>query len=195
MKSHLKNKSYKQSKNEHKNSVIRNWKIFAGFIAIVLVAFLLAKTNHAEAEAVEKAVIGKSVGDFALQDLNGKSIQLSDYDGKTVLINAWATWCPPCRAEMPDLENYYQLHRNSGFEILAINAGDTPEQAAAFVNSTGLSFTILLDQDLHVLEGLGINGFPTSILIDPDGIIRYIHIGMLRPADLELHVTPILKGE
>ena len=194
MKSHSKNKTFKQNKHKQKNAVIRNWKIFAGIIAIVLVAILLTKTNHTEAEAVKIAVIGKSVGDFTLLDLSGNSIQLSDYEGKTVLINSWATWCPPCRAEMPDLENYYQLHRDDGFEILAINAGETQEQAAAFVNFTSLSFPVLLDPDFHVLEGLGISGYPTSILIDADGIVKYIHIGMFRPVDLDLHITPVIEG-
>ncbi len=194
MNNHKNTASHRQSSKKQKKVKIRNWKIFAGFIAILLVTILLANTNHAEAESVEIAVNGKPVGDFTLPDLSGNSIQLSEFKGKSVLINAWATWCPPCRAEMPDLENYYQEHKDDGFEIVAINAGDTQEQAAAFVNSTGLSFTILLDQDLHILQGLGISGFPTSILIDPNGIVKYIHIGMLRPADLDIHITPLLEG-
>ncbi len=189
------NKSKKgKSQQKVNNSILRNWKIFAGLIAIVFVAVLLAKTDHAEAEKIEMAVIGKSVGDFSLMDLDGKTVHLSDYKGKTVLINAWATWCPPCRAEMPDLENYYRQQKNNDFVILAINAGDTLEQAQGFVRSNNLSFPVLLDPDVEILQALGITGFPTSILIDPDGIVKYIHIGMFRPDDLDINISPYLKG-
>ena len=176
------------------NPILRNWKIFAGLIAIIFVVILLAKTDHAEAEKIEMAVIGRSVGDFSLLDLDGKTVHLSDYKGKTVLINAWATWCPPCRAEMPDLENYYRQQKDNNFVILAINAGDTLEQAQGFARSNNLSFPVLLDPDVEILQALGITGFPTSILIDPDGIVKYIHIGMFRPNDLDINISPYLKG-
>lgn len=186
----------KKGKSQQKgnNPIIRNWKIFAGIIAIIFVVILLAKTDHAEAEKIEMAVIGKSVGDFSLMDLDGKTVHLSDYKGKTVLINAWATWCPPCRAEMPDLENYYRQQKDNDFVILAINAGDTLEQAQGFVRSNNLSFPVLLDPEVEILQALGITGFPTSILINPDGIVKYIHIGMLRPDDLDINISPYLKG-
>jgi peroxiredoxin len=186
----------KKSKEEKKanHTKIRNWKIVGGLVAILLVVILLANTDHTQAEKIETAVIGKSVGDFSLLDLDGNSVHLSDYKGKTVLINAWATWCPPCRAEMPDLEHFYQLQKDNDFVILAINAGDTLEQAQGFVRSNNLSFPVLLDPDVRTLEALGITGFPTSILIDPDGIVKYIHIGMFRPSDLELRISPFLKG-
>jgi len=174
------------------NTIIRNWKIFAGIVAILFVVILLAKTDHTEAEKIEMAVIGKSVGDFSLMDLDGKTVHISDYKGKTVLINAWATWCPPCRAEMPDLENYYRQQKDNNFVILAINAGDTLEQAQGFVRSNNLSFPVLLDPDIKTLDALGITGFPTSILIDPDGIVKYIHIGMFRPDDLDFNISPYL---
>ena len=176
------------------NPILRNWKIFAGLIAIIFVVILLAKTDHAEAEKIEMAVIGRSVGDFSLLDLDGKTVHLSDYKGKTVLINAWATWCPPCRAEMPDLENYYRQQKDNNFVILAINAGDTLEQTQGFARSNNLSFPVLLDPDVQILQALGITGFPTSILIDPDGIVKYIHIGMFRPDDLDINISPYLKG-
>ena len=189
------NKNNNRKKQQKANNPIaRNWKIFAGIIAIVFVVILLAKTDHAEADKIEMAVIGKSVGDFSLMDLDGKTVHLSDYKGKTVLINAWATWCPPCRAEMPDLENYYRQQKENNFVILAINAGDTLEQAQGFVRSNNLSFPVLLDPDVEILQALGITGFPTSILIDPDGIVKYIHIGMFRPDDLDINISPYLKG-
>ncbi len=72
-------------------------------------------------------------------------MRLSDYAGKVVLLNAWATWCPPCKAEMPDLNAYYHAHQDEGFVILAINAGDSASVAAAFADQIGLSFPVLLD--------------------------------------------------
>lgn len=193
MKMNMGNNSKKSdAKATEKQRIKRNWKITAGILALIFVAVMLANTNHAEAETLEMAVIGQSVGNFSLEDLDGNLVGLSDYKGKTVLINAWATWCPPCRAEMPDLERYYQNHAEDGFVILAINAGDSREDAQGFVTSNHLSFPVLLDQDLEVLQGLGISGFPTSILIDSNGIVQYIHIGMFRPDDLELKITPHL---
>ena len=194
MKTTGKKNNNRKKQQKANNPIARNWKIFAGIIAIVFVVILLAKTDHAEADKIEMAVIGKSVGDFSLMDLDGKTVHLSDYKGKTVLINAWATWCPPCRAEMPDLENYYRQQKENNFVILAINAGDTLEQAQGFVRSNNLSFPVLLDPDVEILQALGITGFPTSILIDPDGIVKYIHIGMFRPDDLDINISPFLKG-
>jgi thiol-disulfide isomerase/thioredoxin len=154
---------------------------------------LLISFQFSQQEGVQKATLGKSVGDFALSDLEGETIHLSDYQGKFVLLNAWATWCPPCRAEMPDLNEFYQTHQDKGFEILAINAGETRDTAAQFANSLGLGFKVILDSDGKVLNGLGITGFPTSILIDPEGKVAMIHIGMIFPEDLNKKVLPFLQ--
>ena len=94
---------------------------------------------------------------------------------------------------MPDLNKFHQVHQARGFEILAINAGETREIAAQFADTYGLGFKIVLDSDSNVLNSLGITGFPTSILIDPQGKVAMIHIGMIFPEDLNNKVLPLLK--
>ncbi|PKO04155.1 MAG: thiol-disulfide oxidoreductase [Chloroflexi bacterium HGW-Chloroflexi-3] len=181
----------KPVKNKKKRN--RNVQIFVGMVVVLMVSVLLLSLQNSQQAGIQKAILGKSVGDFALTDLEGETIHLSDYQGKYVLLNAWATWCPPCRAEMPDLNEFYQAYQDKGFEILAINAGETRDIAAQFADSLGLEFKVVLDSDGTVLNGLGITGFPTSILIDPDGKVAMIHIGMIFPEDLNNKVLPFLK--
>ncbi|MDO9087470.1 MAG: TlpA disulfide reductase family protein [Anaerolineaceae bacterium] len=181
----------KSVKNKKKQN--RNVQIIIGAVVILLVSVLLLSSQISQQDGIQKAVQGKSVGDFTLLDLDGETIHLSDYQGKYVLLNAWATWCPPCRAEMPDLNEFHQAHQDKGFEILAINAGETRDMAAKFADSLGLGFKVVLDSDGKVLNGLGITGFPTSILIDPQGKVAVIHIGMIFPEDLNKKVLPFLQ--
>jgi len=181
----------KPVKNKKKQN--RNVQIIVGIVVVLMVSVLLLSLQNSQQAGVQKAIQGKSVGDFALTDLEGETIHLSDYQGKYVLLNAWATWCPPCRAEMPDLNAFHQAHQDKGFEILAINAGETRDIAAQFAVSLGLGFKVVLDSDGTVLNGLGITGFPTSILIDPEGKVAMIHIGMIFPEDLNNKVLPFLQ--
>jgi peroxiredoxin len=173
---------------------IRNIGIGIGaFLLIIAIAFLF--TSKAPAQAVGPAKIGQPLSNFRLTDINGQSVQLTNYAGKVVLVNAWATWCPPCKAEMPDLNAYYQTHQEEGFVLLAVNAGDTLSQASAFANQAGLAFPVLLDDDLYVLNGLGIHSFPTSIIIGRDGVVKGIHQGMFSPESLEAEITPLLSSQ
>lgn len=184
----------KSKEHRHNNkSKKRNFQIFIAIAVILIVSTLLIASQFTQQQGVQKAIQGKAVGDFMLSNLSGESLNLSDFRGKYVLLNAWATWCPPCRAEMPDLNNFYNEHKDKGFEILAINAGETKETASAFANMLDLQFSILLDTDGKVLTGLGITGFPTSILIDPEGKVAMIHIGMIFPEDLQNKVLPYLQ--
>lgn len=164
--------------------------VAGGVLVLIAVVFLLSK-NHSNT-SVGPAQVGEPLGNFSLTDTNGKTVHLSDYAGQTVLVNAWATWCPPCRAEMPDLNTYYQTHHNKGFMILAVDAGDSASDAVAFASQNSLAFPVLLDPDLQLLTSLGIRSFPTSILVGSDGVVKTIHAGMFTPVSLEKEVTPYL---
>jgi len=167
--------------------------IIAG-AALVVIALVVLSTNGASASInVSRVKIGSPLGNFTLTDINGKTVRLSDYAGKPVLLNAWATWCPPCKAEMPLLNQYYQAHKNTGFVILAVNAGDPQANAADFANQNGLSFLILLDPSTRLLDALGISDFPTSILIGKDGIVKTIHVGMFTQQTLDAEITPLIQ--
>ena len=131
--------------------------------------------------------------DLALKDLSGKTVHLSDYAGRPVLINAWATWCPPCREEMPLLQVYYQEHQAEGLSFLAINAGEDAETVNQFIAKSGFSIPVLLDPDADTLYRLGIDSYPTTILVGRNGTVQVVHIGLLSNDALAAEFTPYLK--
>ncbi len=110
---------------------------------------------------------------FTLPDLDGKPHRLSDYRGKVVLVNFWATWCPPCRAEMPSIEKLYLSLRNKPFAVLALDQGESLNQVFAYMGqlSPSPTFPVLLDSKSAAAHAFGVMGIPTSYLIDPRGDI------------------------
>jgi thiol-disulfide isomerase/thioredoxin len=132
--------------------------------------------------------------DFTVTSLDGESVSLSDFQGQAVLINFWATWCPPCRAEMPALDAYYQAHRDEGFVLLAVNAGESRVAAEDFTGSIGFNSPVALDTTGEAGEAFGVIGLPTSILIDAEGRIRLEWQGVVTSEILEEEVTPWLPG-
>ncbi len=117
--------------------------------------------------------------DFTLTTLDGETVSLADYRGQAVLLNYWATWCPPCKAEMPAMQRVYETYRARGFVVLAVNATnqDTIGDVEAFVREYGLTFPVLLDSEGRVGALYRINALPTSFFIRPDGIIEEVVIG------------------
>ena len=127
--------------------------------------------------------------DFTLQDVNGKAFTLSDYEGTTIAVNFWATWCPPCRQEMPDLDAYYRAHLlDHDFILVAINDGEDPQVARAFIEQNGFSFPALVDPTSTITISQGINGLPTTLIVDPTGQIIYRHSGIITPDILDAQV-------
>ncbi|MBM4761989.1 redoxin domain-containing protein [Bacillus sp. B15-48] len=125
---------------------------------------------------------GNLAPEFSLMDLNGNEVNLSDYRGKKILLNFWATWCPPCKAEMPYMQEYFEKYQSDGFEILAVNATVTEkskEDVFRFIDDYDLTFTIPMDERNQVSSGYEILAFPTSFFIDSDGVIRSKVIGGL----------------
>ncbi|MGM0523647.1 MAG: peroxiredoxin family protein [Bacillota bacterium] len=125
--------------------------------------------------------VGTSVGnlapDFMLSSTTGETVSLSDYRGKRVMVNFWGTWCPPCRAEMPDMEKFYQ---ENDVEILAVNLTPTESNVSDvtdFIDEFGLSFQVLLDEELAVSSQYGIQPVPTSFMVDSNGIVQYVALG------------------
>lgn len=133
------------------------------------------------------------VPQLALTDVVGKPVSLDDYRGKVVLINNWATWCPPCEAEMPELQNYYAIHAKDGFIVVAIESGEPATTVIDFVNHLGLTFPIWLDLQGAALETFRNWDLPSSYLVDRDGIVRMSWTGQINQATLEKYITPILE--
>ncbi|MCP3030103.1 redoxin domain-containing protein [Halobacillus sp. A1] len=122
---------------------------------------------------------GQLAPDFSLERLNGEETKLSDLRGKKVMLNFWATWCPPCRAEMPDMEKF---HQNEDVEILAVNLTETESSVGdveEFADEFGLSFQILKDKNSEVSTIYEVNPVPTSVFIDEEGKIQSVMLGAM----------------
>jgi peroxiredoxin len=163
--------------------------IVAGLLVIVLSVTWAIKNRTTPSQLPE---VGRALPDFNLPDLDGKMVRLSDYRGRPVLINFWATWCPPCRAEMDDLEAFYYDHQKEGLMILAVNSGESRDIAAEFAQELGLSFTVLLDEDFTISDQWLINSLPTSILVDRDGVVQVIHVGLFSAEQMDEELLPHL---
>ncbi len=113
--------------------------------------------------------------DFTLPDLHGAPVRLNDLRGKVVFLNLWATWCPPCRAEMPSMEALYRRFRDRDFAMLAVSEDIDAAVVASFVRELGLTFPVLLDTESRLPGRYGVTGFPETFIIDRDGqVIRHV---------------------
>lgn len=128
--------------------------------------------------------IGKPAIDFELQTLTGETIHLSDLRGKVILLNFWATWCGPCRAEMPAIQARYAALQPD-LIVLAVNDNEAQADVQAFVEEIGITFPVLLDPRARVNRAYLINALPTTFIIDAEGIIRAQHIGSLSERQLD----------
>lgn len=131
---------------------------------------------------------------LTLQDLTGREQSLSEYRGSVVIVNLWATWCPPCQAEMPILESFFRQHRNAGLTVIGVEDGDPKLQVAAFVAAHGLTFPIWLDPSYQATDdAFKTSNLPTSYVIDRGGKVRLMWIGAISAANLEKYVTPLIR--
>ena len=128
-----------------------------------------------------------------LTDLSSHDVSLMDYQGGIVLVNNWATWCPPCKAEMPTLETYYQAHVKDGFIIIAIESGESIEEVSNFVEEFAISFPVWIDKDGIALEAFSNWNLPSSYVIDRTGMVRLTWTGEISMAMLDKYVTPLLE--
>lgn len=141
-------------------------------------------------------LVGKQAPDFTLTTLDGAKVSLSQYRGQPVLINFWASWCIPCREEMPELIRSYESHKAEGLMILGLNLtySDSLPDVQAFASEFNITFPILLDKDGAVAErSYQIIGLPTSIFINRDGTIERIQVGKMTGKQIDQYVGEILK--
>jgi peroxiredoxin len=130
--------------------------------------------------------------DLVLTDVEGNLVSLNEFQGQVVVLNTWATWCPPCRAEMPDLEAFYQTYHNQGLTLVGINIGESREAVRTFAQSFQLSFQIWLDPDESSLRAFNTISLPSTFVIDQSGQVRLIWSGMTCFDQLETNVAPLL---
>jgi len=142
------------------------------FVALLVVA--LAATP---ALATQGALDGQQAPDFALQNLDGENMRLSEYRGEVVMINFWATWCGPCRQEMPLLDELYDRYERVGFQLLGVNIDDDPRRAMEMADELGISFPVLFDDRKEVSELYRVEAMPVTVILDREGVVRYTHYG------------------
>jgi peroxiredoxin len=118
-----------------------------------------------------------SAPDFTLRTADGSNLRLAEQRGRVVLVNFWATWCAPCRQEMPLLNQLYQKYQGSGFTLLGINIDADSRNAVSVANKLGVSFPVLLDGEKNVSKLYDLSSMPSTLLIDRDGKVRYVHRG------------------
>ncbi len=158
--------------------------------------FVSADRSHASTGGyIPAPQKGFSAPAFTLKDLDGKPVTLSDYHGKAVLINLWATWCPPCQQEMPTIEKFYQQYQGQGFVVLGVNATyqDDPTKVAPFIQKYHISFPILLDDENKVASLYSLQNLPTSFFVGRNGVIQDIVVGPLSEAQLRTDLETILQ--
>ncbi len=142
-----------------------------------MTASLFLISCEKKAPQLQKAEIGKPAPAFKLKDTKGNTWELSKLKGKVVFVNFWATWCPPCREEMPSMQALYQDIPRDKFEMLAILSNDEPFLAETLATKIGTTFPILLDPGSPTANAYGITGVPETFIIDPEGILRQKFIG------------------
>ena len=120
---------------------------------------------------------GMPAPDLALKSSTGENIRLSEYRGDVVMINFWATWCGPCRQEMPLLDELYTRYERVGFSLLGVNIDDDSSRAMAMISELGVSFPVLFDNRKEVSKLYEVDAMPVTVLVDRDGKVRHVHHG------------------
>ncbi len=170
--------------------------VFLVLIGIALFVVLQGTDGGAASPVADLSVVPVAVKypapELALENVNGGTESLADFSGQVLLLNNWATWCPPCKAEMPTLKKFHDAHSTEGFTIIAVEAGDGKEEVLQFANSLGLTFPIWLDPDGAALNAFKNGSLPNSYVIDRSGTVRYAWTGEISLAMLEKFVTPLI---
>jgi peroxiredoxin len=165
--------------------------LLIGF-AFVVMTSLRSRSNEDSVTSVVPVSVNFAAPELTLENIEGQTESLADYHDRVVLVNNWATWCPPCKAEMPTLAAYYNEHQSEGFTIIAIEAGDPLDAVAPFVQSYKLTFPVWLDPSGLSLRAFGNGTLPNSYVIDRSGTVRFAWTGEINHAMLEKYVTPLL---
>ena len=168
----------------------------AGLVAVGLILRNMIKDDYQPASSADFVAVPAEV-DFPapklnLRTLDGAPVSLADYRGHVVLVNLWATWCRPCRQEMPLLQAFYEEYMDQGFLLVAINQEETEGVVRSFVLELGLTFPVWLDEDYLSQLEFKTTYLPSSYVIDRNGRVRLMWIGGISKQNLEKHVSPMI---
>jgi peroxiredoxin len=153
---------------------------------IIVLAVLFGCTNKTTSSG------GNLAADFTLQDMNGKNVRLSDYRGKVVLLEFWATWCPPCRASIPGIEKLFNAYKDKGLVVLAVSLDEGGwDPVKSFISSNGMTYTVLKGND-DVSASYQVRTIPMMLIVDKDGRISKRYLGFGNEEDLEKDIQTVL---
>jgi len=177
---------------------------FAKFLSLLMIGLGLISvgvmfvivTNDTTGSAQDYSAIPAKMNypapELTLTNLAGNTVSLEDYRGTVVLVNLWATWCPPCREEMPTLQKFYEKYKNDGFELIAINQEETLDVVQPFVDEFGLTFPVWLDLEYQAEKEFKTVNLPSSYVIDRTGQVRLLWIGGITYKRLQEFVPEII---
>lgn len=137
--------------------------------------------------------LGAIAPDFEADTADGDSVQLVELRGAPVVLNFWATWCVPCRVEMPELQAVYEAHRQAGLRVVGVNLAEAPEDVLDWRDQLGLTFDLVLDTNGSIASRYLLRGQPTTFVISPDGVITHIFYGATTASALESAIAPFFQ--
>lgn len=188
-------------RNSSRNKNLPLLLIFLG-LGLILIAgstyFLLQNAEPAPASDLSAVPVKVDypAPELALNNVDGKPVSLTSYRGQVVLVNLWATWCPPCKEEMPALEAYYRKHAKDGFSVVAVNDGDPTSDVEKFVEDYQLTFPVWLDPTyIGTTKAFKTLNLPSSYVINRDGQVVLSWLGGINQKNLEQYVTPIIEAQ
>jgi len=150
-----------------RRSVRYGWRAAAVTMGIVVMGHALAALPSP----------GTAAPDFTLKSTNGKNVRLKEQRGQVVLVNFWATWCAPCRQELPELDKLQAQYGKAGLRLLAVSVDDDAQNAAAMMRRLGVGLTVLHDRDKRVAKRYDVDAMPATVIVDRRGRVRYVHRG------------------
>jgi len=193
----------KQIRSKKRNASTIVWLVFIGAgLILISAAFMVSNFDKSGSSSLsttsdQYSTIPYEVNypspSLTLSDLSSNEVSLNQFLGVIVLVNNWATWCPPCKAEMPTLQAYYQKYKDDGFLIIAIESGESLEEVREFVSNYGISFPVWIDRKGEALNAFKNRNLPSSYVIDRTGDVRLTWTGEISFEMLEKYVTPLIK--
>ena len=158
-----------------------------GLRSIVLGALI---TAFAATSIASSGLAGQAAPDFVLKSSTGENLRLSEHRGDVVMINFWATWCGPCRQEMPLLDDLYARYERVGFSLLGVNIDDDSRRAMQMIEDLGVKFPVLFDESKEVSKLYEVEAMPVTVLVDREGVVRHVHHGY-KPGYEDKYLTEI----